>query len=89
MQSMVRSFLCSVFVYTYPFYRQTHFGAAAWEYEQLSDFFAIPVSDFNGVFALMRVPMSRTTYWVTVSLNSLEPEEDHEGIEHDEDNEWL
>lgn len=69
-----------------PFYRQRHLGAAHWAYDELSELFAIPVADFAGIFALMRVPMSYGQYWVTVSLNNLEREDEDE---EDDDGDWL
>ncbi|QRW04045.1 Transposase family Tnp2 protein [Ceratobasidium sp. AG-Ba] len=66
---------------------QAHLGAQHWEYDQLSELVAIPVEDFSGIFALLRVPMSYGEYWVTISLNNLEPEEEDHN-DRDE-GEWI
>jgi hypothetical protein len=49
---------------------------SSWTYDQLSDLIAIPVDRFSGVFALFKVPMFFTNYWVTVALDSVSPEDD-------------
>ncbi|QRV96762.1 hypothetical protein RhiJN_24780 [Ceratobasidium sp. AG-Ba] len=83
---------CAAFLYPrsgtgIPVAYMAHLGAQHWEYNQLSELVAIPVKDFSGIFALLRVPMSYGEYWVTVSLNNLEPEEEDHN-DYDE-GEWI
>jgi succinate-acetate transporter protein len=46
----------------------------------------VPVSEFAGIFALMTVPTSYGQFWVTISLNTLEPEAD---ARDDEEGAWV
>ncbi|KAG8685574.1 hypothetical protein FRC09_014663 [Ceratobasidium sp. 395] len=86
---VVRYFQMPEFEPDFPWYDwRVHLGIDHWEYNQLGELAVIPVSRFSGVFALMRVPMSYAEYWVTVALNSLEPEEERHRVD-DNGDEWV
>lgn len=78
--------LCSCIYLIVFVYRKRHLGVSHWEHDRLSELVAIPVSDFAGIFALLVARMSYGRYWIVISLNTLEPEQDQG---EDEEGAWV
>lgn len=57
-------------------YRAGHLGTSSWQHGELGELRGISATRFSGTFALFDVPMSYGRYWVTVALDSINPERD-------------
>ncbi|QRV74708.1 Transposase family Tnp2 protein [Ceratobasidium sp. AG-Ba] len=53
-----------------------HLGVASWAYNELGAPTIIPIHRFSGTLALFDISMSYGRYWVTVALDSVQPERD-------------
>ncbi|QRV72064.1 Transposase family Tnp2 protein [Ceratobasidium sp. AG-Ba] len=53
-----------------------HLGASSWAYGQLGELTIVSVHQFAGALALFDIQMSYGRYWVTVALDTVQPERD-------------
>ncbi|QRV98832.1 Transposase family tnp2 [Ceratobasidium sp. AG-Ba] len=63
-----------------------HLGVTSWAYGQFDEPIIIPVHRFSGALALFDISMSYGRYWVTVALDSVQPERDNIDEGHEQDN---